>query len=251
MVVPIDGSDMNVRTARPADRPAIRDIARRSLHSSYSLDPKAIMFAVDEWYEEDTLTDLLAEEMHLLLVAEEDGQVIAFSEGECTPSGEGRIMWLHVDPAHRGRHVGFDLYDETERHLREMGATHLHARVLDDNEVGNEFYREHDFEKVGEQTVEIGEETYIENIYVESDYAEMESIVLDDGTTVYLSHEETDTGSLDVFLTVYGDPEGEEKYGYYCANCGSLANAMDAMGRIECNACGNVRKPTRWDAAYL
>jgi hypothetical protein len=27
--------------------------------------------------------------------------------------------------------------------------------------------------------------------------------------------------------------------------------AVDTMGRIECNDCGNVSKATRWDAAYM
>jgi len=26
---------------------------------------------------------------------------------------------------------------------------------------------------------------------------------------------------------------------------------MDAMGRMECGTCGNQRRPTRWDSAYL
>ncbi|WP_245626069.1 DUF5816 domain-containing protein, partial [Haloparvum sedimenti] len=38
--------------------------------------------------------------------------------------------------------------------------------------------------------------------------------------------------------------------GFYCGNCGSLDTAMDTMGRIECNECGNIRKPEEWDAAH-
>jgi hypothetical protein len=26
---------------------------------------------------------------------------------------------------------------------------------------------------------------------------------------------------------------------------------MDSMERLECNDCGNQKKPVRWDAAYL
>ncbi|HET7324804.1 MAG TPA: DUF5816 domain-containing protein, partial [Halococcus sp.] len=41
-----------------------------------------------------------------------------------------------------------------------------------------------------------------------------------------------------------------DKYGYFCANCETLDNAMDTMGRVKCNECGNLRKATRWDATY-
>jgi len=52
-------------------------------------------------------------------------------------------------------------------------------------------------------------------------------------------------------VTSGGDEGRSDRYGYYCGNCDRLANAMDSMGRVECNECGNARKPTRWDAAYL
>jgi ribosomal protein S27AE len=50
---------------------------------------------------------------------------------------------------------------------------------------------------------------------------------------------------------VFAEEEVDDRYGYFCSNCNTLANAMDSMGRIECDSCGNVRKPLRWDAAYL
>ncbi|MDG5777267.1 GNAT family N-acetyltransferase [Haloarculaceae archaeon H-GB2-1] len=242
---------MDIRTAEPADRPAIRDIARRSLEASYSLGPHAIIGAIEEWYEEDRLSETLGDDHCLLLVAEMDGQVVGFSESEYTDSGEGNIWWLHVDPAYRGKGIGSALFDATEQRLHEMGASHLHGRVLADNVEGNAFYEDRDFQKVGEETVEINGRTHTENLYVEADHTGMTEVTLDDGTLVYVSHEEADTGSLDAFHPVYTDEDAGERYGYFCANCETLANAMDAMGRIECDNCGNVRKPTRWDAAYL
>jgi rRNA maturation endonuclease Nob1 len=58
-------------------------------------------------------------------------------------------------------------------------------------------------------------------------------------------------GSQAPFFTVYEDHERTDKYGYYCGNCETLVTSMDSMGRMECTACGNQRKPTRWDSAYL
>ena len=71
-----------------------------------------------------------------------------------------------------------------------------------------------------------------------------------DGTTVYVSSREGDRGSKAPFHVTYNSPEGDAKYGWFCTNCESFDNAMDAMGRIECNRCGNRRKPTEWDAAH-
>ncbi|NHN40641.1 GNAT family acetyltransferase [Halorubellus sp. JP-L1] len=78
----------------------------------------------------------------------------------------------------------------------------------------------------------------------------MESRETDDGETVYVSTEEGDRGSKAPFMVAYRTADAEEKYGWFCANCSTFDNAMDSMGRIQCNECGNFRKPTEWDAAH-
>jgi hypothetical protein len=71
-----------------------------------------------------------------------------------------------------------------------------------------------------------------------------------DGTTVYVASDEGDRGSKGPFLVAYATPERERRYGWWCTSCNTVDNAMGAMGRIECNVCGNFRKPTEWDAAH-
>jgi ribosomal protein S18 acetylase RimI-like enzyme len=247
----VESVGMSVREARPADRPAIRDVARRSLQASYSLGPQAITVAIEEWYDESRLERMLEDEDKILLVVERDDQVVAFSDSIITGDGIGTLLWLHVDPDYRGDGLGDALFEATSERLEALGAPHIQGRVLADNTSGNTFYERHGLEKVGEDEVEIDGRPYVENIYGESEMVGMESIMLDDGTTVYIDHASSDTGSVGVFNPVYNDDDGEERYGYYCANCEQLANSMDSMGRIECDNCGNVRKPTRWDAAYL
>ncbi len=78
----------------------------------------------------------------------------------------------------------------------------------------------------------------------------MEARSTDDGETVYVSRTEGDRGSKGPFLVAYRSPDGTERYGWFCANCESFDVAMDAMGRVQCNRCGNFRKPTEWDAAH-
>ncbi|MFC6717653.1 DUF5816 domain-containing protein [Natrialbaceae archaeon GCM10025810] len=78
----------------------------------------------------------------------------------------------------------------------------------------------------------------------------MQPWTTDDGETVYVSERAGDKGSKGPFLVAYESPDGRNRYGWFCTNCESLDNAMDAMGRIQCNVCGNFRKATEWDAAH-
>lgn len=250
---------MEIRHAEPSDRPAIRDIARRSLQASYSLSPQAITGAIQDWYDEDRLADSLADDDHILLVAEQDDQVVGFSESTLADSpilGEGgddrkaTILWIHVDPAYRGSGVGTGLFEETLELLHDRGAGLVQGRVLADNAEGTGFYESHGFEPVGRAEVTIDGRKHVERRYVEEPSG-IDRITTDDGTTVYVDRDRAESGSLAAFHVAYADPELDEKYGYYCASCEEFANAMDAMGRIECDSCGNSRKPTRWDAAYM
>ena len=78
----------------------------------------------------------------------------------------------------------------------------------------------------------------------------MESHTTADGGTVYVDTSEERIGSEGPFYVVFADADGEERYGYLCAACETLDTAMDTMGRIVCNECGNTRKPEEWDAAH-
>ncbi len=242
---------MEIREARANDRPAIRDVARRSMQASYSLDPTAIVGAIEEWYDENRLRNLLEDDNKVLLVAEHKGQVVAFSDSVITGENTGEILWLHVDPDYRGEDIGIDLFKATRNHLATIGATNLRGRVLADNPGGNAFYENRGLVKIGEETVDIDGTSYVENVYADVEAERMEPIDLDDGKTVYIDRENEETGSIAPFYIVYTERSAEEIYGYWCGKCDQLSNAMDASGRIQCDDCGNARKPTRWDAAYL
>jgi len=242
---------MEIRQARPKDRPAIRDVARRSMQASYTLDPTTIVVAIEEWYDENRLRDMLRDDDKLLLVVEADDQVVAFSDCVRTGESTAEILWLHVDPDYRGEDYGKQLFEATRNHLRTLGATNLRGRVLADNAGGNAFYEQQGLVKVGEAEVKIDGTPYVENVYAEIESDRIENVELDDGTSVYVDHGSEEIGSIDDFYVVYTERDREEIYGYWCARCETFANAMDAMGRIQCDECGNARKPTRWDAAYM
>jgi len=242
---------MELRRARPADRPAIRDVARRSLQASYSLGPKAITSAIAEWYSEDRLTEKLEEPGRVVVVADETGQVVAFSESIVAAADTATLLWLHVDPAHRGEGIASALFEATREELTDLDVTGLRGRVLAENTEGTSFYEHRGFRQVGTDTVEIDGESYVENIYAESEQRGREAVQADADRTVYVDHDNQERGSKAPFQVVFTEPDADNRYGYFCSNCNTLATAMDSMGRIECESCGNVRKPVRWDAAYL
>lgn len=68
---------------------------------------------------------------------------------------------------------------------------------------------------------------------------------------LYVDHQTTTHGSQGPFYAAYREPDGTHRYGWFCSSCESIDTAMDSMGTIVCNMCGNRRKPTHWDAAYL
>ena len=78
----------------------------------------------------------------------------------------------------------------------------------------------------------------------------MEAMTTEAGETVYVNREKGERGSKGPFYAVYRTDAGDRRWGYFCSNCSTFDNAMDSMGRIECNECGNIRKPEGWDDAH-
>jgi hypothetical protein len=76
----------------------------------------------------------------------------------------------------------------------------------------------------------------------------LESATTGDGETVYIDTSTAERGSAGAFHPVFSDPDGTNRWGYYCSGCEGFDNAIDTMGRIVCNGCENVRKPDEWDA---
>lgn len=158
---------MDIRTATAADRAAIENIAIASLKASYSLSPATIESAAGEWYGEDQFTEKLEDDHVILLVAEEDGDVVAFSESfRVAGRGQGDLLWLHVHPDHRGRGIGSDLYEQTRERLLAAGVQYLRSRVLADNRSGASFYEERGFERIGQDRLDIDGDEFEEYIYV-------------------------------------------------------------------------------------
>ncbi len=242
---------MEVRAAERSDVEAVREVSLRSMQASYTLSPQTIEGAVKQWYDDEAFEEKLNDPDAVLLIAEEGGEVRGFSEAVLVnEGGDGDMNWLHVDPDYRGEGIARRLFDETRERLTEKGAERMRGRVLRNNTAGNEFYEHMGFIRVADSSVEIDDTEYVENIYVESEPEELEPVTID-GQELYIDYNDSTRATIAPFLAVYTDTSREDRYGYYCANCESTDIAVDTMGRIECNECGNTSKAQRWDAAYL
>jgi hypothetical protein len=78
----------------------------------------------------------------------------------------------------------------------------------------------------------------------------METLTGPNGTTLYREEPADRRGAKAPFYAVYSDPDGETRWGFYCGNCHTLDNAVDPMGRVQCNECSNRTKAEEWDAAH-
>jgi GNAT superfamily N-acetyltransferase len=215
-----------------------------------------------------------------------DGTVIGVAVGE-VEDGDGVLRWVFVDPEQRGRGAGAELFERAVEKLRDRDVERVEATALEANTEGHQFFEEFGFVRVDERRVEIGDESLVEYVYSEEPAAEESeaaesgdggtsetgsegeettdfpntetedgelTATTADGDRKYVAREETESGTEASFFVTYSDEAYEERYGYYCGNCGSLDTAVDDAGRIECSECGNVhatRSSEEYDDSYI
>jgi ribosomal protein S18 acetylase RimI-like enzyme len=110
---------VNLREARPEDRPAIEQISRASFDRVYAFF--SIRGSRQGWPQ---------------LVAEEDGAVVGFLEGRLFDGRPpiGYVYFVAVDPDHRRQHAARILVEESLRRFRERDATRVFAAVPEGND---------------------------------------------------------------------------------------------------------------------
>lgn len=251
---------MEFRTATGKDAGGIADAARTSLSESYShfVDEETIDEMVEQWYDSDRIADLLDDDDVIFDVALVDDEVVGFVQGAAVETEPlvGEIHWLHVVPGERNQGVGVQLLGRIQEAFKKRGASVLRGLVLAENEAGTTFYTDHGFEEAGTSEVEVGDRTLDEVVFEKQlgdEPAEqvLERIAGPDDRELFVNFSEAERGLRAPFYPVFGTRELTDRYGWFCGNCESVDNAMDSMGRIVCNDCGNKRKATRWDASYL
>lgn len=248
---------MEVRDADPADADDFRWIARSSMREAYgaAISPTAIDTAVEDWYEEERVVELVEDPTHQCLVAEESGTVIGFLECHVSDNTEeATIAWVHVDPEHWEDGVGDRLLSRAETNLFEAGVSRIEGRALLENEDVVSTFEDRGYIEGTDRETTVGEETFTERSYLlfspEEEPRLIEARETESGT-FYIALDDHKVGSRGDFYVAYTDEDRESRYGFYCNHCLSVDASMDTMGRVQCNNCGNTAKPTRWDAAYL
>ena len=268
---------MELREPETGDTKRIRELIESTMTASYALSPQQIKALLEEEFGEEQFTEAFEDPRTITFVAESsiddrETTVGGIVEAELRDS-EGEIRWLFVDPEHRGKGVGTQLFETTSEALREEGAEHITATTLEANREGEQFFERFGFEQTDNRQIEVAGESLVEYVYSESSTksepandseekgdsdAEFPNTVTEggitiattnDGQRVYLDQTDEESGTEASFLVAYTDEEQTEQFGYYCANCGSLDTSMDNMGRIECSDCSNTHAE-RSDEAY-
>jgi GNAT superfamily N-acetyltransferase len=236
---------------------AIREIAHDSMRASYSLSPDGLESILRAEFDPERLAER-RESDGIVLVAEIDGEPVGFVTGSLV-DGDGEIDWLFVDPEARGQGVGTELFEAIRDELESQGAGTVRALVLSENEEGDQFFEQFGYEEIDSREETIAEEEYTINVFgtetseTSDEHQELhrpETVETDDGETVHTGDEDI-PGTEAPFLRLYTDSGLTEEYGFYCTNCGSMANAADGLDRIECQSCGNEHRPDEWDDSYL
>ncbi len=278
---------MAIREPEPDESERIREVVDSSMTTSFTLSPGQIDRITDEQFADETVAEKIDDEDTLLYVAEtgediEGETVTGFVEGHLE-DGWGEVNWLFVDPEHRGRGIGTELYETVTETLRDRGADHVCVTVLEANTEGHQFVEQFGLEHNGDRRVDIADESLVKYVYADPDvdvelptesradegddedakaeeFPETEetdghlTATGDDGKTVYIAREEDESGTAAPFFVTYEDEEYDEQYGFYCANCGSLDVSMGDMDRLECGDCGNdhaERSGESYDDSYL
>ena len=123
---------MNLREARPEDRPAIERISRASFDRVYAFF--SVRGSRQGWPQ---------------LIAEEDGAVVGFLEGRLFDGRPpiGYVYFVAVDPDHRRHHAGRLLVEESLRRFEARGATQVFAAVPGDNEASMRLFQSLGFQE--------------------------------------------------------------------------------------------------------
>ncbi len=78
----------------------------------------------------------------------------------------------------------------------------------------------------------------------------MDQVTGPNDETLYMDPHSGKRGQKGPFFVVYTDAEQSNRWGFFCSNCETTDNAVDSMGRVQCNVCSNRTKAEEWDAAH-
>jgi ribosomal protein S18 acetylase RimI-like enzyme len=140
---------MIVRSARPADLPAIGRLGALLVRTHHDFDPERFIAATarTEHGYASFLGSQLAEPNVVILVADDEGQIVGYTYAGVEETdymslrGPAGVLYdIVVDPAHRGRGVGRTLLDATVAALESRGAPRVVLSTAERNEVAQRLF---------------------------------------------------------------------------------------------------------------
>lgn len=158
---------MDVREATATDVDAIRDVAEAAWNADYPavLTRETVADGVEEWYDEQRISEALTVPGATLYVLEDDGAIVGFSHA-FRSQDTGDILRLYIHPDDRRRGLGTTLLESTIEELFSQGVDRIRAMVLAANEIGQSFYESFGFERGDAGETTIAGQRYPEYTYV-------------------------------------------------------------------------------------
>jgi ribosomal protein S18 acetylase RimI-like enzyme len=164
-----------IRTATPADAPAVADLARRTFYDAFAATNAAADMALhlETAYSVEKQTLELTDRDITTLLVEEDGAAIAYAQvrkghvPECVTGPNPIELWrFYIDRAWHGRGVAQALMDRVRDVVRERGATTLWLGVWERNDRARAFYAKCGFAGVGEHIFLFGSDPQTDLVMV-------------------------------------------------------------------------------------
>ena len=231
-------------------------------------DGAILLVACGTWDEQEGRGEETDETGDGVEVAEpgEAREVQGFAEGHVDDDG-AEIRWLQVDPELRGTGIGTGLFEHLVDAFEERGADEIRSEVLSEDMEGGTFCERFGFVRVDAEEISFGDEEFLAEVYVSPNAVDTEAaeqfdpleegedppdrVETDDGTEVFVKAEDPLAGTIGPFFEAYESADFDELYGYFCGACRTVTTQVDQQERIVCPECGNLHRPSDWDASYL
>lgn len=161
-------SEYTIRQARPADSSELQTIAADVWNETYAdhYHQATIDAALEEWYSEAAVVELIERDDAVYLVAEEDSGLLGYvSGGPTDEAGLAYLGALYVTTDRWGEGIGTALLERFEESCLDAGYEELTFNVASGNDQAAAFYRSHGYEVVDEQATELFGERTTEQVF--------------------------------------------------------------------------------------
>jgi ribosomal protein S18 acetylase RimI-like enzyme len=148
-----------VRSATPADVPAIRAVAARTWRATYAglVATPDIELVLERAYGADAVARTIDRLGDGYLVALAGETVVGYAIAGANRDGGGELFAIYVAPEAQSRGVGRALWRRAVAHLRSLGLDDLALWVAAGNAPARRFYQRQGAEPIGERVVRLGQ----------------------------------------------------------------------------------------------